>query len=303
MRPAHVEDRRTAARQERVPSFRIGSEEHKRLLCGLMLDSHDPYDPARLRWPDLDADSRARLKALPFWNVALETEDGATRDLEAMAAIETDPLLRRAIALQAFEERRHRHVLEGLTRAYDIQVAAADDYVQPPDPEWAFLRTGYGECFDSFFAFGLFAVAKQSGFFNPALVDVFEPVIQEEARHIVFFVNWVAYCRATTAPLQRPAHAWRCLSAFTRQAWRRVKTAKSVGGGAEGKDFTFESHKSFSVDLSPRGFFQLCVSENARRMAGYDERLLRPRFMPTAIGLLSRVLPRAPESLSTPERP
>ncbi len=244
-----------------------------------------------MRWPALDADASARLRALPFWDVALETEDQATRDLQALARIEPDPLLRRAIDLQAFEERRHRQVLNGLTRAYDIHVAPDDAYDEPPDPEWAFLRTGYGECFDSFFAFGLFAVAHRSGFFDPALVDVFEPVIQEEARHIVFFVNWVAYCRANRPPEQRPAHVWRCASAFTRQAWRRVKTAKSAGTSAKGKDFTFESHKSFAVDLSPRGFFALCLAENDRRMAGYDQRLLRPRFMPSFIGLLCRLLP------------
>src|SRR5262245_15554616 len=136
---ARVGDGRSTAYEDTFPPFRIGSQAHKRLFCGLMLDTHDPYDPARLAWPALDADAQARLKALPFWNVALETEDDATRDLEALAAIEPDPLLRRAIALQAFEEQRHRHVLDGLTRAYGIEVAPEDDYVQPPDPEWAFL--------------------------------------------------------------------------------------------------------------------------------------------------------------------
>jgi hypothetical protein len=28
--------------------------------------------------------------------------------------------------------------------------------------------------------------------------------------------------------------------------------------------------------LSPKALIELCLSENARRMAGYDERLLRP---------------------------
>lgn len=51
--------------------------------------------------------------------------------------------------------------------AYGIELASEAPYEYPSDPEWAYLVTGYSECIDSFFAFGLFEAARRSGFFPP----------------------------------------------------------------------------------------------------------------------------------------
>ena len=152
-------------------------------------------------WPKLDPEAQGRLVELPIWDIAVQTEGRARLNVASYAAVTADPLLRKAIELNAFEEGRHKHVLSNLVAAYGIALAPEPEYVVRGDPEWAFMVTGYSECIDSFFAFGLFESAKRSGFFPAELVETFEPVIHEEARHILFFVNWAAWHRRNHAVL------------------------------------------------------------------------------------------------------
>jgi len=201
-----------------------------------------------------------------------------------------DPLIREALALNAFEERRHKDVLHNMLRFYGIDIGAEPPYPAPPNAEWAYIKTGYGECFDSFFAFGLFALAKESGFFPAALVEVFEPVIQEEARHTLFFANWIAYASVNRPVWRRPAFRSRCLYALARKAVSRLQLAKGANANS---DMTRRGHESIGIELSPRKFMELCLSENDRRMARYDPRLLRPEALPRMIRRARPLLGRA----------
>src|SRR5882724_11441229 len=151
------------------------------------------------------------------------------------------------------------------------------------DAEWAFMRLGYSECFDAFFTFALFAIARDSGFFPPVLVEKFEPVMQEEARHILFFVNWEAYRQARSPLWQRPRQVWRGALGRVLQVWRRVQTAIGARGD---KDFTMKGHQAINMDITLRGFLELCLVENARRLERYDARLLRPRLVPGIVKTL-----------------
>ena len=150
--------------------IRFGSDEHKRLFCKTLLDTFDPYKPAVLDWPQLGEEAEKRITALPIWDIAVQTENRAGLNVCTYAESVPDPLLRKAIELNGFEERRHRHVLANLVEAYGIKLAPEPVYERPKNPEWAFLVTGYSECIDSFFAFGLFKAAKDTGYFPPELV-------------------------------------------------------------------------------------------------------------------------------------
>ena len=261
--------------------FKIGSEEHKQRFCRMLLDTFDAYKPTVIAWPKLTDDALRRLTGLPFWDIAVQTEGYASRRVQALADRLADPLLKEAVQLNAFEEGRHKLVLEHMIRFYGIKLQPEPNYQSPRDAEWAFIRTGYGECFDSFFAFGLFHMAKDSGFFPPALVDVFEPVVQEEGRHIIFFVNWVAW---TARQKSLPAALWfrlRCLAALAVSAWGRLALAGAADSGKSGDNFVVAGGDALTVALTPRSFIQTCLSEDTRRMERYDPYLLRPRLMPT----------------------
>jgi hypothetical protein len=253
----------------------------------MLLDSFDPYRPAVIAWPALAPDALDRLVGLPFWDIAVATEERAARRMEALAEATGDPLVQKAVALNAWEERRHKEVLGHMIRHYGIELKEEEPYVAIANAEWGFIRTGYGECFDSFFAFGLFRLARESGFFPAPLVEVFEPIIQEEARHNLFFVNWVAYTRVNRGWPMRVKLDLQRMAALAVQAWGRVSLAR----GVDDKNFTRTGGAAVGLNLKPRAFFALCASEQDRRMARYDSRLLRPRIMPRVARLLSHVLP------------
>jgi hypothetical protein len=293
--------------------LKIGSLEHKELLCRTFIDTHDPFKPTEIRWPELDAESLARLKAMPVWNEATKTEAATAVKVQSLGDTEKDPLLAQAISLQGYEEGRHAEVLLLLARHYGIEVENHPTPEVPADPTRAFLRTGYGECMDSFFAFGLFRMGERARYFPKALVDIFETIMQEEARHILFIVNWAAYLRAQRPLLVRPAFdMWRGWN-IVAQALGRVKGALAMTGGDKkeksgGKaeaavdkskaGFTMGA-ASFFADFSLRSFLELCLAENDRRLSLYDPRLLRPTMVPSVIRQVVKVLPRR----GAPRRP
>jgi hypothetical protein len=276
----------------------LGSEAHKVLFSRTLLDTFDPYRPAVLDWPRLDASSQARLTSLPIWDIAVQTENKAGATMQNYADIVADPLVRKALDLNAFEERRHRLVLSCLVRAYGIALAPEPPLEVPSDREWAYMLTGFSECFDSFFAFGLFETARRSGFFPIELVQTFEPVIQEEGRHILFFINWVAWHRRQLSLTRRIAFELRVLRVWLAIARDRIGIASGLkkdgpsreAGEPLDSNFTVSSAASFTPELDLREFLKLCLAENDRRLGIYDQRLLRPMMIPRLVRMAVAVL-------------
>lgn len=271
----------------------IGSDEHKERFCRQFVASHRPFRPEALAWPELDASARERLQAIPFWPEVLFTERRAGAIVDAYAASIRDPVLRQAVALQGFEEARHAELLRLMIRRYGI---AAEERPLDPlggDPYRAFADFGYGECLDSFLGFGVFLIARRSGFLPEAMFELFDTLLREETRHIVFFINWMAWHQTRRGR----AAAWRrgavALYYYGRAVGRLAVTIRRGRGAAEGRDFSATEAGIFLDGFSLPRLVEACVAEHARRMAEFDPALLRPRLLPSVGGMALAVLHRA----------
>jgi hypothetical protein len=272
--------------------IRPGSEEHLRLFCLELLETHDPYRPAIIDWPKLDAGTRDRIVSLPIWDIAVQTEGRAGMNVKTYGEGLTAGLLKEAVEMDAFEESRHKQVLAHMVGAYGIALEPEPQYRRPRDPEWAFMVTGYSECIDSFFGFGLFRLAKDSGFFPVELVDTFEPVMREEGRHILFFVNWAAWWRRNMPWWRRPWFELKVMAVWLFLIWERIGIAGKMENSDKAQDnnFTLSGSKELGVEVTFPELARLCLEENDRRLAPYDPRLIRPVFVPNMIRLALRLM-------------
>jgi hypothetical protein len=290
--------------------IRPGSAAHKAAMCRMFRDTFNPYRPSVIPWPKLEPAALRRITSLPIWDIAVQTEGKAQLRMATYAATLADPELREAIERNGWEERRHREVLSKLVEAYGIPLAPEPPVAPPRDAEWAYLVTGFSECVDSFFAFGLFETARRSGFFPAELVETFEPVIQEECRHILLFANWLAWHRRNLPLWRRPWFELRVLAVWGFLGWERLGLARSIDGEgkpqAQDNNFTVNGAQAMSAEpLSLAQLIDTCLAENDRRFAGYDPRLLRPTTMPALARLARRFLrdPATPAPRPAPTAP
>src|SRR5262249_47365983 len=213
-------------------------EPKKQLSGGAFVDPHRPSEPAQLRWPVLDDDALALLRSLPFWTHALQAEEDAGPMITACAALEPDLMVRQALELQAFEEARHARIIKHMIELYGLH--ADEVHVEiPADVLQAFIDFGLEECLDSFGAFGLFKLAREHLSIPAALFDIFDQVMQEEATHIVFFLNWFAYHQATRGLVPRAFRHPKALRHYLR-ALRKLAGLAS-GDTPDGKDFIIKA--------------------------------------------------------------
>ncbi|MDE2266143.1 MAG: ferritin-like domain-containing protein, partial [Alphaproteobacteria bacterium] len=121
-------------------------------------------------------------------------------------------------------------------------------------------------------------------------VETFEPVIHEEGRHILFYVNWVAWHRRNMPLWRRPWFELKVLAVWAFLIWERIGIASNLDHGVQDNNFTVSGAEQLGVELKPAELMDLCLAENDRRLSAYDLRLLRPRFIPAMVRIARRFM-------------
>jgi len=269
---------------------RVGSDAHRDLFCDSFIRSHRHFDPEALPWPDLEGEALDRVRGVPFWQEVLHTELRAIAIIDAFSRTLTDARVREAIELMSDEERRHGRLVQVLIDRYGIEIRPEALRPLPHDVEGAFIAFGYGECVDAFLGVGLFKMAREARFLPDSMFAVLDLLMEEEARHILLFTNWMAYREGRrgrgAAPLRAVTAAWHYVRSIGSKARVALRTAR---GKSDGRRFSATQAGTFLEGFSVRRLAEECLAEHERRLRPFAPALLRPRFMPGVAQLVRAV--------------
>jgi hypothetical protein len=285
-----------------VSKPRVGSIAHRDLFCRTFIATHKPFEPEQLPWPALETRHVELLRAFPFWSLARSMEQEADRMIAIFAKTVTDPVIREAITLQGYEEGRHGRLINTMLERYNISVPAVPLSNMPVERD-DFVTFGFGECADSFIGFGGFALARRKQIFPKGLLDIFEQLLFEEARHITFFINWWRYEEALAGNTSALSRTLASLKYQATAVMHQAQGAQGSGVAMPPVDLTGGSSAAILDGVSPKMFLEIALAEERAMMARLDPRLLRPRIVPFIAGaalLGLRMLPPRKETAAKP---
>ena len=260
--------------------MKLGSDAHKEVFCQQFMLTHQTYEPETLPWPDLDPAALQRIRSVPFWQEVLHTEKRAGAIVQAFTETLEDPVLKEAVAMQGFEEARHADLIRTMIDRYGLDAVEQPLDPLPADVVTAFKDFGFGECMDSFLGFGVFKIARTSEFLPETMFEIFDTLMYEETRHVVFFVNWMAWSQARKGFAGKFAAPMVTVWFYLRAVQRMMGLAKRGALVNDGKDFAATQAGVFLDNFTFRGFLEDCYGENKRRMGELDPELIKPSFLP-----------------------
>ena len=209
--------------------MQIGSTEHKELFCRSFLESHRAYEPERFALAGSWTRYRSRgLRAIPIWTMALEVE--LKRRKDALRVLRSDGA-RPAGAQGASSCRRYEEIVTGVcSRTNDPAVRlerrnqAKAKRIRPRAKPSSTSATTSASIRSRGSAYS--SLACDAKILPESLTSTSRACLVEEARHIVFFINWIAWDRYRRGLRRlRDAGARRTGICYARSIARRTSKA------------------------------------------------------------------------------
>jgi hypothetical protein len=250
----------------------IGSYEYKKRFCQSLIDSHVSDDSASLRWPTLDPVTLEHLQSLPIWRRSLLTQHYAAQIVAAFAATIKDPMVKAAVTLQAQEQARLVKIIQSFLSAYSIPAPALSTATLPKNLEAAFIKVGYRNCLDLFWADGLREAAHKASAIPADLNQRFDRLLAQQARHSIFLVNWMAYQKTK---LNKQWGEWNAVPALLSRSGTLVGLIAAFGP----KDLDERPASTrWMARYTIETFLKLCLSVHQSRMQPISIDLLQPQI-------------------------
>jgi hypothetical protein len=262
-----------------VKQTRIGSYESKKQFCRRFLEGY-PLEPEPVSWPQLDSSTLERLQRVPLWVQLYQSKRSAALIVSAFAETLSDSMIKEAIALQGQQEQRHTQLIESFMQAYGIPMLAPEPSPSPA-MEAAFIDLGFQKSLDAVLGFGFYGLAKATDAVPEQLLEHFDRLLNEEARHIVFFINWFAYHQTK---LGKSWNELRGVAPLWQMRSKLLQLLMAFGKDDDDANILFILFGGAQPErLTALRFLTLCLSENKRRMALLGDTGLQPQLAPTLV--------------------
>ena len=126
----------------------------------------------------------------------------------------------------------------------------------------------------------MFEIARRAAYLPETLFAIFETLLHEENRHIVFFTNWMAWEQARRGRGMGALRSLVALRYYLGAAGRLLRTVRRGQTANGGRDFSATEASIFIDGFSLRALVEVCCAEHRRRMQAFDPDLLQPRLLP-----------------------
>ncbi|HEY9828897.1 MAG TPA: hypothetical protein V6D19_26055 [Stenomitos sp.] len=236
----------------------------------------------------------AKIQDAAFWTRVSSSQSEIGLIASAYAQTLQDPLLRENMALYGKEHQRLAAVVGTLVETYGFNCPGQKAASLPTNLEQALIEAGYSDCIDVFLGFGLWELAKQAQLLPHELEQQFETYLAEKSRHLVFFVNWLAFRNVKT---RKYAEGFRGVQAVWQRRGALLDWMKVFG---EKEDSDALPTRRWLEEWTSEAFLTACLSAHRQFMQPFSTNLLKPQVAPILAALVRESLRVWPKRQAQP---